>query len=164
MALGEALFFEDDYGAAATLSRAASIARSRRAPKRVNRCSSGGAAPSSVTPTRSIARPHQRLPAIARAHGARAGEKPRLRGGCVLFLVVATRGCGEPPRPGTPRSPAGSARGSRARGRHSLRADLDKLVLQGIIPDRVATMAVERREQAESDLRGEWAVVKERWK
>jgi hypothetical protein len=45
-----------------------------------------------------------------------------------------------------------------------LRADLDKLVLQGIIPDRVATLAVERREQAESDLRGEWAVVKERWK
>jgi hypothetical protein len=37
-------------------------------------------------------------------------------------------------------------------------------VVARIIPDRVATMAAERREQAESDLRGEWAVVKERWK
>jgi hypothetical protein len=46
----------------------------------------------------------------------------------------------------------------------SLRADLDKLVLEGIIPDRVRLLAPDKRGQAESDLRTEWAVVKERWK
>jgi hypothetical protein len=45
-----------------------------------------------------------------------------------------------------------------------LRADLDKLVLEGIIPDRVRLFPSEQRGQAESDLRTEWAVVKERWK
>jgi hypothetical protein len=46
----------------------------------------------------------------------------------------------------------------------SLRADLDKIVLEGIIPDRVQSLAADRRAQAEADLRAEWAVVKERWK
>ncbi len=46
----------------------------------------------------------------------------------------------------------------------TLRADLDKLMLEGIIPDRVRAIATDRRAQAESDLRAEWAVVKERWK
>ena len=80
------------------------------------------------------------------------------------FLVVATRGCGEPVE-AWDAAIAGWVR-ARLTGARSaaLRADLDKLVLQGIIPDRVAMMALERREQAESDLRGEWAVVKERWK
>ena len=51
--------------------------------------------------------------------------------------------------------------GSRAA---SLRADLDKLVLEGIVPDLVKLAAADRREQLESELRTEWAVVKERWK
>jgi hypothetical protein len=51
--------------------------------------------------------------------------------------------------------------GSRAA---TLRADLDKLVLEGIIPDRVRLLSADKRGQAESDLRTEWAVVKERWK
>ena len=37
-------------------------------------------------------------------------------------------------------------------------------MLEGIIPDRVRALRADRRAQAESDLRGEWAVVKERWK
>ena len=46
----------------------------------------------------------------------------------------------------------------------TLRADLDKLMLEGIIPDRVRMLAPDKRAQAESDLRADWAVVKERWK
>jgi hypothetical protein len=45
-----------------------------------------------------------------------------------------------------------------------LRADLDKLVLNGIIPDRVGELPVERRAAAASDLRAEWELVKQRWK
>jgi len=36
--------------------------------------------------------------------------------------------------------------------------------LEGIIPDRVRSLPADRRGQAESDFRTEWAVVKERWK
>ena len=60
---------------------------------------------------------------------------------------------------------AGWVRARLASGRAAtLRADLDKLMLEGIIPDRVRMLAPDKRAQAESDLRADWAVVKERWK
>lgn len=46
----------------------------------------------------------------------------------------------------------------------SLRADLDKLVLEGIIPDRVRSLASTERAVAELQLRAEWELLKERWK
>ena len=80
------------------------------------------------------------------------------------FLVVATRGSDEPIEAWNG-AIAGWVRARMAGSRSAaLRADLDKLVLEGIIPDRVRMTPAERREQAELDLRGEWAVVKERWK
>jgi len=80
------------------------------------------------------------------------------------FLVVGTRGSGEPLE-AWDAAIAGWVRARLAGARSaSLRADLDKLVLEGIIPDRVQSMAADRRPQAEADLRAEWAVVKERWK
>lgn len=44
-----------------------------------------------------------------------------------------------------------------------LRADLDRLVQQGIIPDRVRPLPVEQRAQAELDLRAEWELIKQKW-
>jgi hypothetical protein len=46
----------------------------------------------------------------------------------------------------------------------SLRADLDRLVLRGIIPDRVKHMADDERAAAESQFKADWELVKERWK
>jgi len=46
----------------------------------------------------------------------------------------------------------------------ALRADLDKLMVQGIIPDRVKDVPEADRAAAESQLRAEWELVKERWK
>jgi hypothetical protein len=46
----------------------------------------------------------------------------------------------------------------------TLRADLDKLVLEGIIPDRARMVAPERRDRETSDLRAEWELIKQRWK
>ena len=46
----------------------------------------------------------------------------------------------------------------------SLRADLDQLVLTGVIPDRVAHIVQDQRAASESQLKAEWALVKERWK
>ncbi len=45
----------------------------------------------------------------------------------------------------------------------TLRADLDRLVRQGIIPDRVQPLPPEQRVQAELDLRAEWEMLKEKW-
>jgi phage terminase Nu1 subunit (DNA packaging protein) len=46
----------------------------------------------------------------------------------------------------------------------SLRADLDHLVVEGVIPDRVQHLAQDQRPAAESQLKAEWELVKERWK
>jgi len=80
------------------------------------------------------------------------------------WFVVGTRGAGEPIE-AWEAAVAGWVR-ARLAGPYSakLRADLDKLVLEGIIPDRIRTVAQDKRGQMESDLKTEWAVVKERWK
>ena len=164
MALGEALFFEDDYGAAATLFESG-----------IDRAIAQGAETgesmlewwgSAVERHADALNRDARINAFRRLRERMSRELSRNPGSAAAayFLVVATRGCGEPVE-AWDAAIAGWVRARLAGARSaSLRADLDKLVLQGIIPDRVATMAVERREQAESDLRGEWAVVKERWK
>jgi hypothetical protein len=46
----------------------------------------------------------------------------------------------------------------------TLRADLDKLVLEGIIPDRVRPLPPPARATAESQLRADWELIKERWR
>jgi hypothetical protein len=164
MALGEALFFEDDYGAAATLFESG-----------IDRAIAQGAETgesmlewwgSAVERHADALEREARINAFRRLRERMSRELARNPGSAAAayFLVVATRGCGEPVE-AWDAAIAGWVRARLAGARSaSLRADLDKLVLQGIIPDRVATMAAERREQAESDLRGEWAVVKERWK
>ncbi|MGQ0735927.1 MAG: hypothetical protein ACT4QD_20010 [Acidobacteriota bacterium] len=45
----------------------------------------------------------------------------------------------------------------------SLRADLDRLVLQGIIPDRVRPLVTEQRGELEARLRANWELVKAKW-
>jgi len=63
---------------------------------------------------------------------------------------------------------AATAAWARARlaGSHSatLRADIDKLVLEGIIPDRVKSLTSTDRVLAELQLRAEWELFKERWR
>ena len=100
----------------------------------------------------------------ARPHGPRARAESGLGGGRLLDRGRPRAAPAIRTAPGTPRI-AGWVRARLAGGRSAtLRADLDKLVLEGIIPDRVRAAGSENGAQAESDLRAEWAVVKERWK
>ena len=46
----------------------------------------------------------------------------------------------------------------------ALRADLDRLVLEGIVPDRVRHLVSEQQAGAESQLKADWELVKEKWK
>jgi hypothetical protein len=164
MALGEALFFEDDYGAAATLFESGidhAIAQGTETGEAMLEW--WGSA---------VERYADGLERDARVNGFKrlrermARELARNPGSAAAayFLVVATRGSDQPVD-AWDAAIAGWVRARLAGARSaSLRADLDKLVLEGIIPDRVRATPAERREQTESDLRGEWAVVKERWK
>jgi hypothetical protein len=164
MALGEALFFEDDYGAAATLFESG-------IDRAIAQGSETGEAMlewwgSAVERHADALEREGRINSFRRLRDRMTRELARNPGSAAAayFLVVATRGSGEPVE-AWDAAIAGWVRARMAGARSaSLRADLDKIVLEGIIPDRVSLLPVDRREQAESDLRGEWAVVKERWK
>lgn len=164
MALGEALFFEDDYGAAATLFESGIDAAVAQGPQ------TGEAMlewfGSAVERHADALERDARIAVFGRLRERMTRELSKNPGSAAAayFLVVAIRGVGEPVDAWNA-AIAGWVRARLAGARSAtLRADLDKLVLEGIIPDRVRSVAADKRAQAESDLRGEWAVVKERWK
>jgi hypothetical protein len=80
------------------------------------------------------------------------------------WSAAALRGAGELER-AWDAAVAGWVR-SRVLGERSaaLRADLDRLVLEGIVPDRVRHLVTEQQAGAESQLKAEWELVKEKWK
>ena len=45
-----------------------------------------------------------------------------------------------------------------------LRADLDRLVVQGILPDRAARMPARDRRQALAGMLNEWEAFKQKWR
>jgi hypothetical protein len=164
MALGQALFLQDDYGAAARMFE------------------SGLPSAESVGPT-----PHEAMldwwgssvERYAETLGrdkqpsvfARLGDRMAVElahnpgsGAAGYWMVVAARGSGDP----VAAWDAAIASWVRARmagtRAATLRADLDKLVLEGIIPDRARLASPDRREQETSELRAEWELIKQRWK
>ncbi|MEO7158608.1 MAG: hypothetical protein ABI039_13650 [Vicinamibacterales bacterium] len=164
MALGEALFFEDDYGAAATLFESGIDAAIAQGP------ATGEAMLEwwgSATERHAEALNRDaRAAAFRRMRQRMAHELSRntASSAAAYWLVVGARGEGEA-EAAWDAAIAGWVRARLAGARSAaLRADLDKLVLEGIIPDRARAMAAERRSEAESGLRAEWALVKERWK
>jgi hypothetical protein len=164
LALGEALFFDDDYGAAAQLFESgldAAIAQGSVAGEAmldwwgsaVERHADG------------LDR-DRREAAFGRMRDRMTTELARNSGSAAAgyWVAVATRGAGDPAA-AWDAAIAGWVRARLATHRAAnLRADLDKLVLDGIIPDRVRLLAPDQRAEAESALRADWAVVKERWK
>jgi len=164
MALGEALFFEDDYGAAALLFESGLDAAVAQGPEAAEAMLEWwGSAVERAADARSR---DERRPVFQRLRERMSSELSRNPGSAAAayFLVVAIRGTDQP-LDAWEAAIAGWVRARMAGARSaSLRADLDKLVLEGIIPDRVRAVAADKRAQTESELRGEWTVVKERWK
>ncbi len=164
MALGEALFFEDDYGAAAQLFESGLDGAIAQGPVAAEAMLDWWG--SSVERHADTLGREQRASTFGRLRDRMASELARNPGSAAAayWVVVGTRGAGNPAA-AWDAAIAGWVRARLASGRSaSLRADLDKLVLEGIIPDRVRTAPPDKRAQTESDLRAEWAVVKERWK
>lgn len=164
LALGEALFLEDDFGAAAEMLETGLQRAAVAAPdiaeamlewwgSAVERKASG------LTPD------------LRKAHFTRLAQRmseqlARMPSSLAAsyWSVVGLRGSGELDRAWD----AAVAAWVRARlaGERAadLRADLDRLVVQGVIPDRVGRLAQESRPAAESQMKAEWELVKERWK
>jgi hypothetical protein len=164
IALGEALFFEDDYGAAAALFESGiegAVAQGLETGEAM--LDWWGSA---VERHAEALERDARIDVFARLRERMARELSRnpSSAAAAYWFVVGTRGTGEAVA-AWDAAIAGWVRARLAGARSAtLRADLDKLMLEGIIPDRVRGIATDRRAQAESDLRAEWAVVKERWK
>jgi len=164
MALGEALFFEDDFGAAAAIFESGiDAAFAQGTATGESMLDWWGSAVERQT--EALDR-EKRAPVFQRMRERMTRELAKNPGSPAAgyWSVVAIRGEGD--AVGAWDAAIASWVRARMAGPRSaqLRADLDKLVLEGIIPDRVRLFPSEQRGQAESDLRTDWAVVKERWK
>jgi tetratricopeptide (TPR) repeat protein len=164
LALGQALFLEDEYGAAAQ------VFASAVAPARAIDLSLAEALVdwwgSATERQADLSAPDERralFHALADAMRDEQADNPE-SAAAAYWLAAALRGAGDPMN-AWHAATAGWVRarlaGSRSAG---LRADLDKLVLQGIIPDRVRPLAPTDRAAAESQLRADWELIKERWR
>jgi hypothetical protein len=81
----------------------------------------------------------------------------------VYWVAAGARGAGDPDRAWNA-AVAAWVRSPLTRGRAvDLRDDLESLVTQGIIPDRVRRMPQAQRAQAAEQLGAEWTRIKLRW-
>ncbi len=80
------------------------------------------------------------------------------------WLAIAARGAGDLDRAWDAAIAAWIRAGLRRDDTEQLRADLDRLVEQALIPERARTRVSRENEDALTVLREEWALVKQRWK
>lgn len=164
LAFGEALFLEDDFGPAAEILESG-LERAAYADPAIAEAMLewwGSALERQASGL---------VPERRRAHFARLAERMQralaerpTSLAASYWTVVGWRGAGELDRAWNA-AVAGWVR-ARLTGERapSLRADLNQLVIEGVIPDRVRHIAQDQRAAAESRLKAEWALVKERWK
>jgi hypothetical protein len=164
LAVGQALFLEDDFGASARVFESGLDAALAVDPGlRESMLDWWGSATERAAAAGTRA---HRETLFAEMSDRMKGELARDPGSAAAgyWLVVARRGMGQA-MAAWDAAIASWARARLAGARSAtLRADLDKLVLQGIIPDRVKSVPEADRAAAESQLRADWELVKERWK
>jgi tetratricopeptide (TPR) repeat protein len=157
--LGEALFFEGAFGAAASVFDTVLQSRDEMAGAGRERLLDWWAS--------SIDRETRPRPEIER-HGSYQRIRVRMEeelathpasGSAAYWLAAAARAQGDV-QAAWDAAQAGWVRASLAADRGTaLRADIDQLVLRAIVPDRARTTA-----QSPDSLRTEWERFKERWK
>lgn len=164
IALGESLFLEDEFGGAAELFDSAAALAAAVRPEALDAALDwlGSAAErraAALPPDRRVAA-FARLRARMEAELARA---PHSRA-AAYWLVAALRGEEALDRAWD----AAVAAWVRARlagpAAAALRADVDRLVLAGLIPDVVRRLPADTRERRAAELRAEWELLKQRWR
>ena len=164
LAFGEALFLEDDFGAAAEVLESGLNRAAVAAPEIAESMLEWWG--SALERKASGLDPEQRKGHFMRLAERMQEELARTPSSLAAsyWSVVGLRGAGELDR-AWDSAIAGWVRARLAGERSAgLRADLDHLVLQGVIPDRAGRMTQERRPAATSQMKAEWELVKERWK
>jgi tetratricopeptide (TPR) repeat protein len=163
LALGQSLFLEDDFGAAAEIFESALGSTSKEADLHEALLDWWASA---------IDRQVATLPRELR-EAAFARVETRMRtelatdptsATATYWAVVALRGAGNSMR-AWDAAVAGWARARLMGDRTAaFRSDINRLVLEGIIPDRVRPLPVDERGAAEAQLKADWELVKERWR
>lgn len=164
--LAESLYLDDAYGAAAELFDSALTRAELVGPRARERVLDWWA---SALEREAQNRPVGERDQLFQRMLARMEEELRRDPGsaaAAYWLAAAARGLGDLERAwevaiaGWVRAPLTFDRGA------ALRADLDRLVLQGVIPERVRQLPGPARdhEQAAAGMRAEWELIKERWK
>jgi hypothetical protein len=164
LALGQALFLEDEFGAAASLF-ASAVTPARDLDPRLGEAFVDwwGSAVERQADAAGAEGRAELFSGLAREMRTELRRSPE-SAATVYWTAAALRGAGESAA-AWDAATAGWVRARLAGERAaSLRADLDKLVLQGVIPDRVRLLPPLERTAAESQLRADWELIKERWR
>src|SRR5262249_31835778 len=158
--LGEALYFDDAYGAAATVFDSALQSRDAIATEARERVLAWWA-----TAMDHEAKPRLEMDRQSVYQRIRARMEDELSdrpssGTAAYWLAAAARAQGDQ-QAAWDSAQAGWVRSALAGNEQGavLRADLDRLVLRGIVPDRAKATA-----QSPESLRAQWEQFKERWK
>ena len=158
--LGQSLFLGEAFGAAAELFDTALIQSAALAPRARTRLLDWWA---SALDREAQSRPYDRRAPVFERIVARMEEELRIDPGCApaaYWLAVATRGAGDLDR-AWDTAVAGWVRAALSPATAaSVRADLDRLVMQALIPER----ARQRNGGSTEALRSEWELIKTQWK
>jgi tetratricopeptide (TPR) repeat protein len=163
LGLGQSLFLEDDFGAAAETFESALDSAWEDANLHESLLDWWASAieRQAATLPRDI-----RQTAFQRLEGRMRGELANdpTSATATYWTVVALRGAGNPLR-AWDAAVAGWARARLMGDRTAaFRSDINRVVLDGIIPDRIRELSQEERGAAEAQLKVDWELVKEKWK
>jgi tetratricopeptide (TPR) repeat protein len=164
LALGQSLFLEDDYGAAAEMLESGLERAASADPALADAVLEWwGSSIERLAGTLSRDPRHELFRRLFAGARDELGRHPT-SAAAIYWTAAALRGAGELDRAWAA-AVAGWVR-SRLVGERAaaLRADLDRLVLEGIVPDRVRHLVSEQQAGAESQLKADWELVKEKWK
>lgn len=161
--LAEALYLEDRFGASAALFDSVLDASQLLGGTAHERVLDWWA--TAVDRQAQLRPPSERTEMYQRI-SARMSDEISLDAGSTAagyWLAAAARGLGDPDR-ALNEATAAWARASLAEdGGVALRGDLDRLVVQGILPDRLARLSVRDHTQALAGMVGEWEAFKSSW-
>jgi len=161
--LAEALYLEDRFGAAAALFESVlDQSEALGAPAHERVLDWWATAIDRQAQLRAMS---DRSDLYARVATRMAEEIAREPGSAAAayWLAASARGAGDPER-ALHEATAAWVRATLSRdGGIALRADLDRLVVQGILPDRVNRLMIRDRPQALAGMVGEWEAFKAEW-
>jgi hypothetical protein len=164
IALGGSLFLEDDFGAAAEVFESAmEIAPAAGEDARESVLDWYGAAMERWAAPYVTSRRAQMLTRLVARMEREQAKNPGSRAAS-YWLAAGLRAQGDTDRAWQSAIAAWVRAPLAGAGAAPLRADIDRLVLEGIIPDRGREAPDGERETREAVLRAEWELVKQKWK